>query len=132
MKQFHIYMNEMKAESPSIHIHYIVTGVQSLNKIILTIFAQKRALPCVTKIILTKTIWSRKLKFWILIFGQHTKKNLTISEDEVCGPSSHLTWNDPAVSGTDSETDCDSQIDSGNGNIHKLLFFTGHIICANV
>ena len=32
------------------------------------------------------------LDLFIWIIGQHTKKR---SEDEVRGPSSHLTWNDP-------------------------------------
>ena len=62
------HLNEVKAESPlqhiclefrsSIRIHYKVTGLQSLEKIILfTIFAQKWALPCVTKIILTEKLF---------------------------------------------------------------------------
>ena len=66
-------MNEVKAESPStwysktliclecrssIHIHYKVTGLQSLEKnYTYAIFAQKRALPCVTKIILTEKLF---------------------------------------------------------------------------
>ncbi len=42
----------------SIHIHYKVTGLQSLEKIIAyAIFAQQRALPCVTKIILTEKLF---------------------------------------------------------------------------
>ena len=35
------------------------------------------------------------LDLFMWIIGQHTKKISTRSEDEVRGPSSHLTWNDP-------------------------------------
>ena len=64
-----LHMNEVKAESPStyivntclelqssIHIHYKVTGLQSLEKLD-AIFAQKRALQCVMKIILTEKLF---------------------------------------------------------------------------
>ena len=38
-------------------IHYKVTGVQRLENILLMIFAQKLALPCVMKIILTEKLF---------------------------------------------------------------------------
>ena len=42
----------------STYIHYKVTGLQSLEKLYLyAIFAQKRGLPCVAKIILTRKLF---------------------------------------------------------------------------
>ena len=58
---------------------FIITRLQSLGKIIpYAIFAQKRALPSVTKIILIEKLFpeyeTQILDLFIWIIGQHTKK----------------------------------------------------------
>ena len=70
----HNYMPRISKQK-ALYIHYKVTGLQSLEKLYV-IFAQKRALPCVTKIILTEKLFgvgSSNMLNWII--GQRTKKN---------------------------------------------------------
>ena len=78
--QLHDIVNMCLEFQSSIHIHYKVTGLQSLEKLYHTayaIFVRKRALPCVTKIILTEKLLEKEAQIFdlfIWIIGQPTKK----------------------------------------------------------
>ena len=112
MKPFRIIMNEAKPESTSTLLYpYSLQSywTSKFGKIIpYAIFAHKRALPCVTKIIWTQKLFgvgSSNVGYYICSYymdnwATHYKKNWTRSEDEVRGDfwkSAHLTWNDPLV-----------------------------------